>query len=83
MHSKRALAPARHVVISVEDDGPGLSPETAVRIFKRGFRSKPGAGRGLGFDSIVQAMARVGGSVQSRSLSLGGAAFELWLFAST
>lgn len=72
---------AIHVVISVEDDGPGLSPEIADQIFNRGFSSKSGLGRGLGLDSIVQAMSRVGGSVHSRPSSLGGAAFELWLSA--
>ncbi len=45
------------VVITVEDDGPGLTPEQRQRIGKRGQRldeSKPGSGLGL---SIVSDMA--------------------------
>lgn len=38
------------IIISIEDDGPGLSPEERARIGKRGMRldeTKPGSGLGL------------------------------------
>lgn len=90
MHHKGELHVSAHfeedrsapcVVICVEDDGPGLSRPIAAQMFDRGFTSKPGDGRGLGLDSVVQAMSRVGGSVRSRPSTLGGAAFELRFFA--
>jgi signal transduction histidine kinase len=48
----------RHLTITVEDDGPGLSAEQRAKIGKRGTRldeSKPGSGLGL---SIVSDLAQ-------------------------
>ncbi|WP_241845022.1 sensor histidine kinase [Streptomyces silvensis] len=41
------------VRLTVADDGPGLAPEDAARVFDRFFRSGRGAGSGLGM-AIVQ-----------------------------
>lgn len=60
--------------IWVEDDGPGLSPERAERVFERGQRADertPGSGLGLG---IVRDLADVyGGWARIEIGALGGA----------
>jgi two-component system OmpR family sensor kinase len=44
------------VRLSVADEGPGLAPEDAARVFDRFFRAGGGAGSGLGM-AIVQGVA--------------------------
>ena len=68
--SRDGKTDTRRLLIRVEDDGPGLTPEQRARIGKRGLRldeTKPGSGLGL---SIVTDL------VQSYrgTLSLGQAA---------
>lgn len=64
---------------AVEDDGPGVDPRAAERIFTRGFSSKPdpaGTGRGVGLDLVRRAVTGRGGSVEVGSSELGGARFS-------
>jgi two-component system OmpR family sensor kinase len=71
-------------VISVEDDGPGLGPEEASRVFERFFRADPSrsrrlGGAGLGL-SIVASIAQAhGGTVTAGSGSGGGTVFTVRL----
>jgi two-component system OmpR family sensor kinase len=73
-----------HVLLSVVDDGPGVPPEVAGRMFERFYRGDParsretgGAGLGLAIVSaIVQAH---GGSVSAESHDGSGATFVLRL----
>lgn len=44
----------------VADEGPGLAPEDAARVFDRFFRAGGGAGSGLGM-AIVQGVVRAHG----------------------
>jgi signal transduction histidine kinase len=64
--------------LTVEDDGPGLEPEQAREVLKRGARldeSAPGSGLGL---SIVDELARAyGGSLTLGRSRLGGLKAEL------
>jgi len=68
------------VVISVEDDGPGLSEEERARVLKRGARldeSVPGSGLGL---SIVEDIAGLyQGAFALESSDLGGLRARLTL----
>jgi two-component system, OmpR family, sensor histidine kinase BaeS len=73
------------VVISVRDDGPGLTPDQAAKVFERFYRADPsrsrdagGAGLGLAITrSLVEAM---GGSVTVASAGAGrGATFAVRL----
>jgi signal transduction histidine kinase len=61
------------VVITVDDDGPGLSPTMREEVLKRGVRadeSAPGSGLGL---AIVRDLAELhGGSISLDSSSWGG-----------
>ncbi len=66
----------RSAVLSVRDDGPGLDPEQAARVFERFYRADPsrsrdagGSGLGLAITrSLVEAM---GGSVEVTSAGPG------------
>lgn len=72
-------------VISVRDDGPGLDPEQAARVFERFYRADPsrsreagGSGLGLAITkSLVEAM---GGSIAVMSVGPGrGSTFSVRL----
>ncbi|MBK0417443.1 histidine kinase [Leucobacter sp. CSA1] len=63
---------------TVEDDGPGIDPREAERVFTRGYSSKPdpsGSGRGLGLDLVRRTVAVRGGTVELGRSELGGARF--------
>ena len=71
------------VRLTVADDGPGMTPETAERVFERFFRSgsvaHPGSGLGL---AIVAAIVKAhGGTVQVASEPGEGTAFTVILTA--
>jgi C4-dicarboxylate-specific signal transduction histidine kinase len=71
---------AKRVVVEVEDNGAGMSPEVQQRIFDPFFTTKPvGEGTGLGLaicHSIVQSM---GGQIEVRSTPGRGTTFVLSL----
>jgi signal transduction histidine kinase len=66
-----------HVVLAVEDDGPGIDPDDRERALERfvrldGARDRQAGGTGLGL-SIVRDVTRAhGGSVELGDSSLGG-----------
>lgn len=73
------------LLIRVEDEGPGLTPEFAQRAFEpftrpEAARSRSSGGSGLGL-SVVRAIAEAHGGTAAyrRSTTLGGSAFELFL----
>ena len=70
--------------IDVGDNGPGLPPGTAERVFERGWSTKRGdtdsgiaLGRGLGLALVGQVARRYGGRVYADTSPLGGAAFHV------
>lgn len=71
-------------VVTVADDGPGLSPEQAARVFERFYRSDPSrsrdhGGSGLGL-AIVDAIVRAhGGTVAATSGTPKGSVFTVRL----
>ena len=68
------------LVLTVEDDGPGLPPERREEVLRRGARldeSAPGSGLGL---SIVDELAKAyGGSVALGAAEIGGLKVEVTL----
>ncbi len=68
------------LLITVDDDGPGLSPDERIQVARRGQRldeSKPGSGLGL---SIVADLATLyGGSFTLNAAPTGGLRAELTL----
>lgn len=71
---------AGNLILTVEDDGPGILPEEAEYLLQRGARadqSMPGQGIGLAVAaSIVQAY---GGKIEIGTSALGGAALKVLL----
>jgi len=78
----RSGAPA--VVIDVEDDGPGMSPEQAQRVFERFYRAdaarnRASGGTGLGLAIVAGLVQAHGGAVGVRTAPGAGADFQVKL----
>ncbi len=73
-----AVARGGRLIVTVEDDGPGLTPEQCARVLEKRERldeSVPGTGLGLG---IVRDIARIyGGDLSLSRSELGGLQAEL------
>ena len=72
--------PDQHVVISFQDDGPGMSPEVVRRAFEPLFTTKTG-GKGTGFGlAMVYNFARQhGGQARIQSEPGFGTTVQIWL----
>ncbi|WP_420895880.1 ATP-binding protein [[Actinomadura] parvosata] len=71
-------------VLVIADEGPGLAPEEASRVFDRfyradGSRARATGGAGLGLAIVRSIVAAHGGRVELRSAPGRGAAFEIRL----
>lgn len=69
----------RDLVFEVEDAGKGIDPDTAPRIFERGFSTKNLPGRGVGLSLVKDTLADLGGEILLGSSELGGALFTVIL----
>lgn len=77
------------VVVTVDDDGPGIGPEEQGRVFDRFFQGRTGpaprqAGTGLGLAIVAELVAAMGGGVRviSPASPGGGTRMEVRLPAS-
>jgi len=71
---------AQMLVIRIEDDGPGLTEEEAVKALRRGVRlDEKTPGSGLGLDIVKELVDVYGGSLQLKRSVLGGLLCELRL----
>jgi two-component system cell cycle sensor histidine kinase/response regulator CckA len=70
---------AREVVLSVTDDGRGLDPALASRVFEPYFSTKGDRGRGLGLATVHGLVRAVLGSVAVESVPGEGAVFTVRL----
>jgi len=65
------------VVVSVEDDGPGIPAQLREEVFRPLVRGRTG-GTGLGLSSVTWTVAQLGGTVHaSASAQLGGARIDM------
>jgi PAS domain S-box-containing protein len=74
------------VTISVQDTGPGLSPDEQEKVFERFFRGKLAesghiAGAGLGLSIAHEILRAHGGQVTVESEVGKGSTFKIWLLA--
>jgi PAS domain S-box-containing protein len=68
------------VLISVSDDGTGISPEHVDRIFEPFFTTKEvGEGVGLGLSTTFEIVRRHGGTIRALAREGGGTTFEVSL----
>jgi signal transduction histidine kinase len=72
------------VVLTVDDDGPGVAPDDRDRIFERFTRGDTGrarddGGTGLGLALVRRVVAAHGGTIVCEDSPLGGARFEVSL----
>ena len=80
IHISAFADPGRGLVVSIDDNGPGIPEGIAGRIFDPFFTTKPqGVGTGIGL-SISRGLAEAQGGTLTLAVSRqGGAAFELVL----
>lgn len=76
--AERDVEPGDYVRLVVEDDGAGVAPEHAARLFDPAFSTK-GAGRGMGLAAARGAVLGHGGALWFSSAPGDGATFELLL----
>ena len=72
------------LLLTVEDDGPGIAQDAQERIFSRGERldeRRPGAG--LGLDIVRELVQAYGGSIEAGRSALGGLRMQLRLPGAT
>ncbi|MFO8075029.1 MAG: PAS domain-containing protein [Egibacteraceae bacterium] len=63
--TRPGLAPGDYTLVTVTDDGEGMSPEVAARALEPFFTTKePGAGSGLGLASVYGIVTQSGGHVE-------------------
>jgi signal transduction histidine kinase len=67
-----------HVLVWIEDDGPGVPAEVRDRVFEPFFTTKA-TGSGLGLSIVHAIVAQHGGTIAVDEASLGGARFTLRL----
>ncbi|POF62131.1 Blue-light-activated protein [Novacetimonas maltaceti] len=74
------LVPGSYVMVSVQDQGMGMSEETLARVFEPFFTTKDvGRGTGLGLSMIYGFVRHVGGEVQVHSTPGAGTRVDLCL----
>lgn len=69
------------LILSVEDDGPGIAPEDVAKILQRGVRGDERVqGHGIGMSIVQDLIKGYRGELQVvRSQELGGARFDVTL----
>jgi two-component system sensor histidine kinase BaeS len=64
-----ALGVERHVLISVEDSGPGIASEDLPHVFDRFYKSRDSRGMGLGLSIAKYIVEAHGGEIKAESVA--------------
>ena len=76
----RDMPDGEYLVLSVSDDGSGMSPEVIARAFEPFFTTKPlGQGTGLGLSMIYGFARQSGGQVRIHSVVSEGTTISIYL----
>ena len=71
---------AEHVLLTFEDDGPGIAPDILPNIFDPFYTTKrPGRGTGLGLSICKAVLKEHSGNIEAASAPGGGAVFTVTL----
>jgi len=73
----QALRPGPHVILEVEDNGPGMAPQVKERIFDPFFTTKF-TGRGLGLAAVQGILRSHSGGIRVASKEGEGTTFKLF-----
>ena len=65
-------------VLSVTDQGPGIDPGEAERIFEPFYTTRAGTGTGLGLATVLSVVQEAGGAVEVAPGPEGGTRFSCW-----
>jgi two-component system NtrC family sensor kinase len=69
-----------HIVITVQDNGPGIPEANLSRIFDPFFTTKPvGKGTGLGLSICYGIVQKMGGKIDVNSTLGQGTKFRIWI----
>src|SRR5471032_843378 len=75
-----AAGPTGGVILTIEDDGPGIPAQVLPRLFEPFFTTKPtGKGTGLGLSISYDIIKRMGGDITAENRTEGGARFIISL----
>jgi PAS domain S-box-containing protein len=77
------VAGAHGVAVAVRDQGPGIAPEVAPRVFARFWRAKRRGGAGLGLFIVKGLVEAHGGEIIVQQAPGGGAEFRFTMPAGT
>jgi PAS domain S-box-containing protein len=78
------IAPGEYVVVTVSDDGCGMSPEVQARAMEPFFTTKPvGKGTGLGLSQVYGLMQQTGGFLDIQSAVGEGTRISMYFAAQT
>jgi signal transduction histidine kinase len=71
----RVTGNGQHILVRVEDHGPGVPPELRQAIFERGLRASDAPGSGLGLYVSRQLLKELDGNLWVEDADSGGASF--------
>ena len=70
---------SNHLLITIEDDGPGIEANLVEKVLERGIRSDERSGSGIGLAMVNDIVQAYNGSISLQESHLGGCKFTITL----